>query len=191
MIDKDLHDYLIKVLQSFLTVAKAEDAEYFNEISEDEIHVIYASPDMFASRKGKRIVQNDKNFLVKSLFAPYQYSLYVTHSFPLVKSTYSMHPETPMVYLDAFLVDNSIPENQRVYLLLGNNSDNTIVIKSYDRLPNGQVIGVSTLNLTDLDYSEKDMVKYANNFISAVCVTVSKCKLNKVKSPINLEVAEL
>lgn len=95
-----------------------------------------------------------------------------------------------MLYLDAFLVDNSTPENQRIYMLLGNNSDNTIVIKSYDRLPNWQVIGISnTVCITDLNYSEKDMVAYANTFISSVCAVISKCKLNKIKSPVNLVTA--
>lgn len=60
--DNVLHDYLIKVLKSFLNVAKAYDGEYFNNITEDEIHIIYTSPEILTSRKGKRIVQNNKNF---------------------------------------------------------------------------------------------------------------------------------
>lgn len=189
MIDKNLHDYLIKVFKSFLNVARTEDGEYFNNIADDEIQVIYANPELFLSRKGKRFLLNDK-YLTKSLFAPYGRVLYIPHSFPLSQN--NLHSESPKLYLDAFLIDNSVPENQRIYMLLGNNSDNTIIIKSYGRLPDGKVIAVgNTVQITDLDYSEKDMIQIANTFISSICFVLSKCKFYKVKSPINLKVAEL
>lgn len=47
------------------------------------------------------------------------------------------------------------------------------------------------LKITDLDRSEKDMTKFANVFISSVCLVLSKCKLKKIRSPINLDIAIL
>lgn len=189
MIDKHLHDYLIKVFKTFINVARSEDGEYFNQIPDDKFHIVYASPELFNSRKSKRILLNDK-YLTKPLFTPYEKVLFVPHSFPLSQN--NPHPEAPNLYLDAFLVDNSLPENQRIYMLLGSNSNNTVVIKSYSRLSDGRVIAVgNTIQIADLEGSEKDMMKLANVFISSVCFVLSKCKLNKVKSPINLEVAEL
>lgn len=126
----------------------------------------------------------------KSLFAPYNYTVYITNAFCL--SGYSnAHPEAPKLYLDAFLIDSSLEGYQRVYLLLGSNSNNTITVRAYEKFPDGRIMSVETQAPLDWHDAEHDLFSFVDVIISSFCEITSICKLKKVTSKFNLEEAIL
>lgn len=184
------HEYLIQVFQSFLYTLRMDDGEYFNDIPDEDFHIIYGSQDTYSSRKGKRIVLKNKKYAKKRLFAPYNYTMYIINSFCL-SGNFETHPEAPKLYLDAFLIDSTLDGYQRVYLLLGNNSDNTIIIKSYDKFSDGRVMSIGGAAPVDWAGIEHDLISFVDIFISSLCEITSKCKLQRIKSIVSLEEAVL
>lgn len=184
---KDMsHEYLIKVFQTFLHVARSMDGEYFNYIPDEKFHIIFGSQNVYSSRKSRRHILNNKNYAKKKLFAPYEYTLYIINSYPLTGYS-NTHPEAPQLYLDAFLIDNSLEAYQRVYLLLGNASNNSVVIKSYEKYSDGRIMSIVNNALLYWTEPEQNLISFVDIFISFLCEITSKCKLQRISSIVSLE----
>ena len=72
-------------------------------------------------------------------------------------------------------------------MLLGNASNNSVVIKSYEKYSDGRIMSIVNNALLYWTEPEQNLISFVDIFISFLCEITSKCKLQRISSIVSLE----